>query len=165
MPSALRALAVPGAITMLLLLVTRHKFPAPERFEPQEKMSAPFRMKRPFLLYIAGISLFAFGFIDYSIILMHISSSDIALGAGLAETTSLVNTGTLPLLYAGAMLVDAVAALVFGLLYDKRACGSCAGRRFSQRRLPSAFSVFTQRRCFCWGSPSGAWEWGLRSPF
>lgn len=114
------ALAVPGAITMLLLLVTRRKFPAPERFEPQEKMSVPFRMKRPFLLYIAGICLFAFGFIDYSIILMHISSSDIALGAGLAETASLVNTGTLPLLYAGAMLVDAVAALVFGLLYDKK---------------------------------------------
>ncbi|MFR6424542.1 MAG: MFS transporter [Oscillospiraceae bacterium] len=29
-------------------------------------------------------------------------------------------SGSLPLLYAGAMLVDAVAALVFGLLYDKK---------------------------------------------
>ena len=42
------------------------------------------------------------------------------LSGGLAETGSLVTTGTLPLLYAGAMLVDAVAALVFGLMYDKR---------------------------------------------
>ena len=77
-------------------------------------------MKREFLLYIAGISLFAFGFIDYSLVLMHISSTFTSLSAGLAETGSLVTEGTLPLLYAGAMLVDAVAALVFGYLYDKK---------------------------------------------
>ena len=31
-----------------------------------------------------------------------------------------MNSGTLPLLYAGAMLVDAAAALVFGHMYDKK---------------------------------------------
>lgn len=77
-------------------------------------------MKREFILYIAGISLFSFGFIDYSIIIMHVSRTYTRLASGLAETSSLVNTGTLPLLYAGAMLVDAAAALLFGLLYDKK---------------------------------------------
>ena len=113
-------LAVPGAITLILLLVTRAKFPNPERFEPEPKAYIPFRLKREFILYIAGISLFAFGFIDYSIVIMHVSRHFTSLSSGLAETSALVNSGTLPLLYAGAMLVDAVAALVFGLMYDKK---------------------------------------------
>ena len=43
-------------------------------------------MKKEFVLYIAGISLFAFGFIDYSIIIMHVSRTYTQLAAGLAET-------------------------------------------------------------------------------
>ena len=66
-------LAIPGAITILLLLFTRMKFPNPERFEPEPKEYVPFKMKKEFVLDIAGISLFAFGFIDYSIIIMHVS--------------------------------------------------------------------------------------------
>ena len=113
-------LAIPGAITLILLLVTRAKFPNPERFEPEPKEYIPFKLKKEFILYIAGISLFAFGFIDYSIVIMHVSRNYTTLAPGLAETSSLVNSGTLPLLYAGAMLVDAVAALLFGMLYDKK---------------------------------------------
>ncbi len=113
-------LAIPGAITLILLLVTRARFPNPEHFEPEPKEYVPFRLKKEFILYIAGISLFAFGFIDYSIVIMHVSRTYTALASGLAETASLVNSGTLPLLYAGAMLVDAVAALIFGLMYDKK---------------------------------------------
>lgn len=113
-------LAIPGAITLILLLVTKHKFPNPEHFEPEPKEYIPFKLKREFILYIAGISLFAFGFIDYSIVIMHVSRTFTGLASGLAETSSLVTSGTLPLLYAGAMLVDAVAALVFGYLYDKK---------------------------------------------
>lgn len=59
-------LAIPGGITLLLLLYTRSRFPNPEQFEPEPKEYIPFRMKKSFILYIAGISLFAFGFIDYS---------------------------------------------------------------------------------------------------
>ena len=51
---------------------------------------------------------------------MHVSRTYTHLASGLAETSALVSSGSLPLLYAGAMLVDAVAALVFGLLYDKK---------------------------------------------
>ena len=112
-------LAIPGAITLILLLVTKHRFPNPEHFEPEPKEYVPFHLKKEFILYIAGISLFAFGFIDYSIVIMHVSRTFTDLATGLAETGSLVTSGTLPLLYAGAMLVDAVAALVFGYMYDK----------------------------------------------
>lgn len=112
-------LAIPGAITIIMLFVTKHKFPNPENFEPTPKEFVPFKMKKQFVLYIAGISMFAFGFIDYSLVIMHVSKNYTSVASGLAETSSLVNSGTVPLLYAGAMLVDAVAALVFGVLYDK----------------------------------------------
>jgi len=113
-------LAIPGAITLILLIVTRRRFPNPESFEPEPKEYVPFKLKREFVLYIAGISLFAFGFMDYSLVIMHVSRTYTDLAAGLSETTALVSTGSLPLLYAGAMLVDAVAALIFGMLYDKK---------------------------------------------
>ncbi len=113
-------LAIPGAITLVLLLVTRYKFPNPEKFEPEPKVYIPFKMKKEFILYITGISLFAFGFIDYSLIIMHVSKAYTGLAGVLTETSSLLNTGTIPLLYAGAMLIDAVSALVFGFLFDKK---------------------------------------------
>ncbi len=100
-------LALPGAVTLILLLVTKHRFPNPENFEPEEKEYVPFRMNRNFVLYIAGISLFAFGFIDYSLIVMHV------------QNTALLDSTSLPLLYASAMLIDALSALFFGLLYDR----------------------------------------------
>ena len=110
-------LAVPGAITIFLLFYTRHKFPNPENFEPAPKSYVPFKLKKEFLFYIAGISLFAFGFMDYSLIVMHISKTYTDLSG---EMGTFINMETLPLLYAGAMLVDAVAALIFGMLYDKK---------------------------------------------
>ena len=112
-------LVIPGAITLILLLFTWRKFPDPERFEPEPEEHVPFRMKKSFVLYIAGISCFAFGFIDYSLIIMHVSNVYAGLASDLAQTSALVTEGTLPLLYAGAMLVDAIAAVVFGYLYDK----------------------------------------------
>ena len=113
-------LAIPGIITLILLFITKAKFPNPEHFEPEPKKAAPFKMTKEFIFYIAGISLFAFGFIDYSIIIMHVSKTYTAIAGDLAETGSLVTEGTIPLLYAGAMLVDAAAALIFGLMYDKK---------------------------------------------
>lgn len=113
-------LVIPAIATIAMLFFTKSKFPNPERFEPEPAVSAPFKLKKGFLLYLVGISLFAFGFIDYSLIIMHVSRSFAGMSASLSEASSLVNSGTIPLLYAGAMLVDAIAALIFGLLYDKR---------------------------------------------
>lgn len=110
-------LAIPGAITLLLLLYTKHRFPHPDDFEPTPKEYIPFRIKRSFKFYIAGISLFAFGFIDYALVLMHITRTYTDM---LAAGSSLINDQTIPLLYAGAMLVDAIAAMFFGLLFDKK---------------------------------------------
>ena len=112
-------LAIPGFITILLLFLTKRKFPNPEAFEPEAKKEETFVMKKSFIYYIAGISLFAFGFMDYALIIMHISKNFIGF-SGSYQTMKFISEESLPLLYAGAMLVDAIAALIFGHFYDKK---------------------------------------------
>lgn len=102
-------LAIPGAITLLLLWVTYKKFPHPENFEPEPKEYIPFHLDKRFVVYIVGVCLFAFGFADYSLIVMHFSR------------LHLFTADVLPLLYALAMLTDAVSAFVFGWMYDRHA--------------------------------------------
>lgn len=108
-------LAIPGVITLILLIYTKKRFPNPEHFEPEPKEYIPFKMKDSFIFYIIGISLFSFGFIDYSLIIMHVSKNLNALTNGVG----LINMETIPLIYAGAMLVDAISALIFGIMYDR----------------------------------------------
>lgn len=102
-------LVIPGAITLLLLWLTYKRFPHPENFEPEPKEYVPFRVSKRFVVYILGISLFAFGFADYSLIVMHFSRQHLFTAA------------VLPLLYALAMLTDAASAFVFGWLFDRHA--------------------------------------------
>lgn len=117
--TAFAFLAIPGFITILLLFLTKREFPNPEAFEPESKKEEAFVMKKSFVYYIVGISFFAFGFMDYALVIMHISKNFTGLG-GSYGTFRLISEETLPLLYAGAMLVDAVAALIFGHIYDKK---------------------------------------------
>lgn len=117
--TAFAFLAIPGFITILLLFITKREFPNPEAFEPEAKKEEAFVMKKSFIYYIVGISFFAFGFMDYALVIMHISKNFTGLG-GSYGTFRLISEETLPLLYAGAMLVDAVAALIFGHIYDKK---------------------------------------------
>ena len=105
--------AIPGALTLSLLFVTKKAFPNPEQFEPEVKADAALKVDKRFIFYIIGISFFAFGFLDYALIVMHVSRTFVG-------TTGPITVETLPLLYAGAMLVDAAAAFVFGIWYDKK---------------------------------------------
>jgi MFS family permease len=150
-------LAVPAALTLGLLLAAKHFFPHPENFEPEEKKKAPRpAMNRDFRLYLAGTSLFALGFMDFSMITMHVSR------------VSLMNSRDLPLLYAGAMAVDAAAALFFGWLYDRRGMRSLVWSTLAA--APFAALIFlTQSRsalylgAALWGIGMGAQESTLKA--
>lgn len=100
-------LALPAAVTILLLFFAKRKFPHPEEFEPEVKDEAPFHLNRTFILYIIGISIFALGFLDFPLITMHVLRSGLVAGQDVS------------LLYAAAMGVDAIAALCCGWLYDR----------------------------------------------
>ncbi len=102
------ALGLPALATVALLLAAKRRYPNPESFELPAKEAAPFRMNRPFALYIVAIGLFAAGFLDFTMITMHTAKS------------GLLSEDALPLIYAGAMAVDAFSALFFGWLFDRR---------------------------------------------
>lgn len=146
-------LTIPGFITILLLLFTRRKFPNPEHFEPESKKNESFVMKKSFVFYIVGISLFAFGFMDYALIIMHISKNIGGLGTSLL----FIREETLPLLYAGAMLVDAIAALVFGHLYDKKGTRALV----ISTLLSAPFSLFIFGIKSEWAILFGLVLWGI----
>jgi MFS family permease len=100
-------LGIPALITVLTLCLAKHHYPEPDRFETASASDPPFKMNHSFILYIAAICFFAAGFLDFPIITMHTARS------------GLLSSDTLPLIYAAAMAVDALAALGFGWLFDK----------------------------------------------
>lgn len=100
-------LGIPAIVTVTLLLIAKRRYPNPQEFEAPAKENIPFHMNRSFLLYLAAISLFAAGFLDFTMITMH------------TARTGLIPEETLSLIYAGAMAVDAFSALFFGWLFDR----------------------------------------------
>ncbi len=100
-------LGIPALITLALVLFSRFRYPHPEQFEKAEPKTEAFRFRKSFVFYMAAIALFAFGFADFPLITLH------------AAKTQAFPTATLSLLYAAAMAVDAIAALIFGRLFDK----------------------------------------------
>ena len=138
-------LGLPAIITIVLLFMAMRRYPAPEKFEPAAKETQPFRLNRPFLFYIIAISLFAFGFLNFAIITMHTAK------------TGLVPADTLPLVYAGAMAVDAFAALFFGWLYDKRGIGVL----MLSALISAPFAIFIFLATARWALFLGVALWGV----
>ena len=99
-------LLLPALLAMVILTLSRLKYPQPQNFEVREK-SPVVRFDRRFWLYLAGTSLLAAGFADFPLLGFHFQKKLIFSGA------------SIPLVYTLAMGVDAVAALIFGKLFDR----------------------------------------------
>jgi len=100
-------LGIPAVITIALVVAAKIKYPNPEMFEKKKDEPQEFKVQKSFIFYMIAICMFAFGFVDFTLITLH------------AAKTSYFPTETLSLLYAAAMVVDAFAALFFGWLFDK----------------------------------------------
>lgn len=100
-------LGIPAVITIALVVLSKVKYPNPEVFEKEKDEAVQFRMDRSFVIYIAAICCYGFGFADFTMITLH------------AAKTGAFPVASLSLLYALAMAVDAFAALFFGWLFDK----------------------------------------------
>jgi len=104
-------LLAPAVVAIALVITARLVYPRPELFEDAPPASsqptprAPF--PRTFWIYLAAICLIAAGFVDFPLIAYHF------------QRTGTVGPEVIPILYAVAMAVDAVAALVFGALLDR----------------------------------------------
>jgi MFS family permease len=106
-PTAFGVLLIPALVALGVLVLARLLYPDPRAFEigtpPLETQGFP----RVFWLYLVAIGLIAAGYADFPLIAYHF------------QKISLTSEGWIPLFYAVAMGVAAVAALVCGRLFDR----------------------------------------------
>ena len=107
MRKAFAFLLVPAIAALVVLSVSRLKFPHPETFEASKERIGQAKLPATLWLYLVAASLVGAGFVDYPLIAFHL------------QKTGALSLETIALFYSLAMGVDAIAALVFGWLYDK----------------------------------------------
>ncbi|GAB1483328.1 MFS transporter [Treponema sp.] len=139
-------LFAPAAAAILSLAVARHFFPHPDHFELENKtpsIGAQSISKGLWVLIIAS-GFLAAGVTDFPLIAFHLNKTGKLIPAAI------------PLLYAGAMGVDAIAALIFGKLYDKIGYNSLL--------ILFVAEIFTAPLVFLGGTPAiiaGMALWGI----
>ncbi len=104
---AFAVLAIPAALALTALGVARRIYPHPERFDVPAGSVEARDLPRVFRRYLVAAGLLAAGFVDFPLAAYHFKQS------------ALFADSTIPLLYALAMGVDALAALAFGRLFDR----------------------------------------------
>jgi MFS family permease len=100
-------LFIPALAAIGFLLTARFIYPRPRDFEPVSKSITGKHFPNAFWLYLVAVGLIAAGYADFALIGFHIKKTGIAPDSAI------------PLLYAFAMGVDGIAALIFGRLFDR----------------------------------------------
>jgi MFS family permease len=100
-------LLIPALLALSVLATARFLYPRPQDLEISQPKLKVQGFSKSFWLYVAAAALIAAGFADFPLIAYHFQKASIA-----SETM-------IPILYAVAMGVDAIAALVFGRLFDR----------------------------------------------
>ncbi len=100
-------LLVPALLALSVLAAARLLYPRPRAFEagPVKLESKVF--PKVFWIYLAAIAFIAAGYVDFPLIAYHF------------KRVSVVSDDWIPVFYAVAMGVDALAALIFGRLFDR----------------------------------------------
>lgn len=152
---ALGVLAVPAAIAIAILIIARLTFPHPKKLDTTAEDVKRDKFPSVFWIYLAAVALVAAGFADFPLIAFHIKSH------------SFLNDKWIPFLYACAMGIDGIAALLFGRLYDKKGLISL----MIAVAISSAFAIFAFAfqpvliicGILLWGIGMGAQESIIRS--
>ncbi|MDZ4158467.1 MAG: MFS transporter [Anaerolineaceae bacterium] len=99
---------IPALLTLVALVVAYRREPSPERLEtPTAASPQPTGLTRTYWLYAGFAFLSVAGFAAFPLLAYH------------WITRQIVMPGLIPVLYAGAMGVDALAALAVGKAYDR----------------------------------------------
>jgi len=144
-------LAVPAVGAFTAILVAR-------ALNPETELKAPKRVdqKLPpvFWTYVVAAGLLACGFVDFPLLAFHF------------QKTGLVGRETIPLLYAGAMGINGITAVIFGRLFDRFGVFAlAAGILVSLLALPLGFlggHAAAFAAIGCWGTGLGAQDASLR---
>jgi len=108
---AFAALAVPGAITLTLVVVARLFYPRPQELSAGPAEVTTTGLPRVFWVYLAGAALVAAGFADFPLIAFHF------------QRAGTVSAPVVPVFYAVAMAVSGAGSLIFGRLFDRAGIG------------------------------------------
>jgi len=101
-------LLIPAILTICVLLAARVLYPHPRDLESTAPQLETKGLSRVYWLYLVAMALNAAGYADFPLIAYHF------------QKASTVSTDWVPVFYAVAMGVDAVAALIFGRLFDRK---------------------------------------------
>jgi len=100
-------LAIPAIIAVSILIYCRFLYPKPENLEIKTTSIASKSLPKRYWIYTMAAVFIAAGYIDFPLIAYHFKEK------------AIMSDSIIPVFYAVAMATDAVAALVFGKLYDK----------------------------------------------
>jgi len=106
--NAFAILLIPALLALAVLAAARLLYPRPRDFETGQIRPGRKGFSRTFWIYLAAVALVAAGFADFPLVAFHFKNA------------SIVSDAWIPLFYAIAMGVDALAALVFGRLFDRK---------------------------------------------
>jgi MFS family permease len=151
-PAFLR-LAAPAALAFVAMLAARYVYPQNKGTPPTRKDTAV--LPKVYWIYVAAAGVLALGFLDFPLLSYHF------------ENTALVKKEYIPLLYALAMGVNGLTALIFGRLFDKYGIVVLAwGILVSMLALPLGFlggATAAAIAVGCWGLGLGVQDASLRS--
>ena len=129
-------LAIPAAIALILLLLARKNYPDPQEFEAPKEALPQKGLNSAYWYYLVGIGFLALGFADFPLMAFHMTK------------TKLLPDNVVPVLYSLAMGIDALSALYFGRMYDRRGITAII--------ISSAITLFFAPFVFLVGTPVGA---------
>jgi len=109
------SLFAPAVVAIAILLLARQRFPRPKVFEISVPRIQTQGLPRRYWFYIAATMCVALGYADFPLIAFHV------------QQKRLLSSASIPLLYALAMGIDALAAMLAGKLYDKQGVGVLGG--------------------------------------
>jgi len=98
-------LAIPAVASLVALFAARrmHADVVAPQHQPEQQPNLP----KVFWWYVAAAGLLACGFVDFALLAFHF------------QKTALARPAMIPLLYAGAMGVNGLTAMIFGKLFDR----------------------------------------------
>lgn len=105
--SSFAILLIPALMAISILIVARILYPTPRDMEAVSEGPSPRGFPRVFWVYLIAVGFIAAGYADYTLVAYHFG-----------EVAS-VPRDWIPVFFAVAMGVDALAALVFGRLFDR----------------------------------------------
>ena len=147
-------LAIPAASALAALLMARsYDITGQSKAHPKARVNEP--IPRVFWIYMGAAGLLALGYVDFPLIAYHFGK------------TGLFSRTGIPLMYAIAMAMNGVTALIFGRLYDRYGLAVLSiGILVSLGGLPLSFLGGREAAIAgiaCWGTGMGAMDATLRS--